>query len=434
MERKRGAKSASLLRESSSDLAKIVGDNDILKDILKRDKNDKLVYQKKDINTQLFIHGFDKHIVVNAINLQDYNYKQIVGIVEDFKDYIEEVGFNGLLEFHANDTTQNSYHFHFHTSHSDDNVKSTLEQWLVFNNYADSDNVDIHGKYKSMNEEIKKHDEHTQSGRDEIKKIKDITKEKNKNLNSAKDIIQSKDKHDSDYEDEEEEIKPPKNKELENERRSEKWHKVRTRRRDIYKPFNRKYGKRQEQDNGSPSSKSIHNLRSLSEVELVSNQVKTSMLLQLNEHIELQSGRRDYQRVRWSDVGNISDGGRVRDGSDGGRVEVEQEKDNEMFFFNYSNDEEEVASANAKEQDEEDEMFNFKYKKTTLIKKQSSLSSIKVTQEEVIELDTTKIQYDIKKLSIELNLDEKIKELKERRNSLAKELTHSYTSTKGKSH
>jgi hypothetical protein len=121
-----------------------------LESLMQRDENGELYHSKKKINETMQKYGIDKHIVKNALHLQNRTLEEIRDIMSDFKDYLSDNGLTGILEWHPNDTTQNSYHFHFYT---DDNSKRThalLDHFILSNGLANKNNIDIQGKYDSF--------------------------------------------------------------------------------------------------------------------------------------------------------------------------------------------------------------------------------------------------------------------------------------------
>lgn len=157
----RGASSKSFLRERD-DFTVAVGDfvegyefetsYDIDTMLHLKDSHGKYIYNKKQIFDITENLGYNKHIVINAKNLLGMNSEKIRSIVDEFKLHIEDFGISGILEFHANDKTQKSFHFHFWTNNDSQYIRDVLRDFVLENQLADEDNVDIQGKYADFKE------------------------------------------------------------------------------------------------------------------------------------------------------------------------------------------------------------------------------------------------------------------------------------------
>jgi len=155
----RGANSKSFLRERD-DFTVVIGSfvdsydfenvYDMQTVMHQKDANGKFVYSKKQIFEITENLGYNKHIVVNAKNLLGMNSYKIQKIINEFKEYLDDLGISGILEFHANDKTQKSFHFHFWTNNDDVYVKNSLIEFVLDNKLADVDNVNIQGDYANF--------------------------------------------------------------------------------------------------------------------------------------------------------------------------------------------------------------------------------------------------------------------------------------------
>ena len=157
----RGKASKSFLREP--EFAEVIPGRYDIEKLFEKDTNGNLVVPKRKIARIMDKLKIDRHIVLNAVNLQNYTVDEIKDIIQDFKNYIDEQGFAGVLEFHANDKTQNSFHFHFWCDNDSLYVRETLKNYLVTKGYAARDNVDI----QKYDEKTRLADEQFESKSDE---------------------------------------------------------------------------------------------------------------------------------------------------------------------------------------------------------------------------------------------------------------------------
>ena len=185
-----GSSSASFLRESENNdtFMEIVAgvfenENNILTPLLQRKANGELEYPKSIINRTMQKCGINKHLIVNALHLQNYNKEDIKDILFGFKEYLEEYGLTGILEVHPNDTTQNSFHIHYYTNDDSSEVMNLLKSYVIQNGYANEDNVDIQGKYKGFKEQEKS------LSKKEYKEIVEEAKQSNKEVTKAEVLL-----------------------------------------------------------------------------------------------------------------------------------------------------------------------------------------------------------------------------------------------------
>lgn len=114
----------------------------------KREDNHRLLFRKNVLLKITHEHGMNRNVVVNAINLQDYPFRKIKEIIKDIQKELKEAKIKGILEFHANDTTQSSYHFHFWTwKHYEDRAREFLALYMQDNKYASYEQVFIEGNF-----------------------------------------------------------------------------------------------------------------------------------------------------------------------------------------------------------------------------------------------------------------------------------------------
>lgn len=120
----------------------------------------KLLLSKKALLSLTMEKGMNYNVVVNAINLQDHSMNQIKKIIERLKKELVLNKVKGILEFHANDTTQASYHFHFWTwKHYEDKARAVMTDFMIENNYATYMNVKIEGQFNKSIEKTSSREE-----------------------------------------------------------------------------------------------------------------------------------------------------------------------------------------------------------------------------------------------------------------------------------
>ena len=158
-----------------------------LEDLLIKNDDNTLVYPKKRINETMQKFGIEKHIVKNALHLQNYNADEIKDILADFANYLTDNGLVGILEFHPNDTTQNSYHFHYYTDDDSKRVHDLMDSYIINNGYANKDNIDIQGKYDSFK------DKKDTLPKAEYEEIKEEAKKLNREVKKADNVIMTED-------------------------------------------------------------------------------------------------------------------------------------------------------------------------------------------------------------------------------------------------
>lgn len=108
-----------------------------------------LLLQKNTLLRLTSDRGMNRNVVVNAINLQDYSLNQIKKVIKNLTEELKKNKVKGILEFHANDTTQSSYHFHFWTwEHYELKARAVISDYILENNYASFNNIKIEGDYK----------------------------------------------------------------------------------------------------------------------------------------------------------------------------------------------------------------------------------------------------------------------------------------------
>lgn len=147
---KRGSDSKSFLREP--ELTFINDDTGELQEVLKRGNDGKLLYSKKSIADSFTQKGFDKHLVFNAIYLQNYSLNQIKNKMQDLSDFLKSKGLRGILEFHANDTTQQSFHFHYWTNDDHWEIKRMIGEYILEHDFASPLHVNIQGQFERISE------------------------------------------------------------------------------------------------------------------------------------------------------------------------------------------------------------------------------------------------------------------------------------------
>jgi hypothetical protein len=161
-----------------------------------RADSNKLLFNKKTLLKITHEKLMNRNVVINAINLQDFPFRKIRQIIKDLTKELKEAKIKGVLEFHANDTTQSSYHFHFWTwKHYEERARGFLSSYMIDNNYASASNVKIEGVFeKRIDEDTSKADkkvlkeENLQSkynATDEDEDF-DAKKEKRKRINDLK--------------------------------------------------------------------------------------------------------------------------------------------------------------------------------------------------------------------------------------------------------
>lgn len=126
----------------------------------KKTDNKKLLFYKKTLLQKTKEYGMNRQVVVNAINLQDYPLSHIKKIIKNLTNALKKEKIKGVLEFHANDTTQSSYHFHFWTWQLyEERARLFLTEYMLEKGYASMKNVQIEGLYKKTIDEDIEDDE-----------------------------------------------------------------------------------------------------------------------------------------------------------------------------------------------------------------------------------------------------------------------------------
>lgn len=163
-----------------------------LEDAFKKTPSNTLLLQKKSLLRLTADKGMNRNVVVNAIHLQDYSLNQIKKIIKKLTEELKKYKVKGVLEFHANDTTQQSYHFHFWTwKHYELKARAVITDFILENNYANFNNVKIEGDYlKQINKETSKEDIAEIKEKNKLSKI-NVEKEDEK---SPLNIISTKEK------------------------------------------------------------------------------------------------------------------------------------------------------------------------------------------------------------------------------------------------
>lgn len=181
----RGTESKSFLRES--EITFINDDTGELQEVLKRGNDGKLLYSKKSIADSLSHKGFDKHLVFNAIYLQNYSLDQIKQKMQALSDFLKAQGLRGILEFHANDTTQQSFHFHYWTNDDHWKVKRTIGEYILEHKFASHLHVNIQGQFERISD-IQDPDEFEEA----MEAFKSVPKAETLAMNSREQVIASK--------------------------------------------------------------------------------------------------------------------------------------------------------------------------------------------------------------------------------------------------
>jgi hypothetical protein len=147
----RGSKSNSFLRESSLTISIVPTQRwDQLKDFLKKDKNGRSVYDRAAIKNFFDVKNIKKHIVLNASNLKYWKLQEVMDFLEnDFKEFMEDLGVAGCIEYHKADETQNSDHLHFWITDDSNYIRSMITSFIVDNDICKRNDVNIQ-KYDAL--------------------------------------------------------------------------------------------------------------------------------------------------------------------------------------------------------------------------------------------------------------------------------------------
>ena len=141
-----GASSQSFLRES--DFIEVFSEDGELEKILTKKSNGNFKAKKSQLIKMLHVRGFDRQLIINATLLQNYKLDEMKNILTEFSEYLKyQYGLEGVLELHPQDTTQNSYHFHFWTNNDNEYAYEGMKEFILGKDLANHQNVDIAGKY-----------------------------------------------------------------------------------------------------------------------------------------------------------------------------------------------------------------------------------------------------------------------------------------------
>lgn len=142
----RADNSKSFLREP--EFIAIADEHEELQEILRKDKNGNLVYSKRSIEERMNTRGFDKQLIFNALYLQNYTAEEIKKIIQELADYMRTTyGIRGFFEVHGNDTTQQSFHIHFHTNDDSPVIFELVKEYLLEKKLSSLVSIDIQGKF-----------------------------------------------------------------------------------------------------------------------------------------------------------------------------------------------------------------------------------------------------------------------------------------------
>jgi len=142
---KMGSRSQSFLREP--EFISVFSQDGELENIMERRSNGKFKSKKAQLIKMMHVRGFDKQLIINATFLQNYKLEELKKIQQDFSEVLNYLGCEGVLELHPQDTTQNSYHFHFWTNDDSEETYNIMRQFVLDRGLANEQNVDIQGKY-----------------------------------------------------------------------------------------------------------------------------------------------------------------------------------------------------------------------------------------------------------------------------------------------
>lgn len=161
-----GASSQSFLREHEyiriSDDFMSSKDKGLLNEMLRKKEDGSLYHPKtKILNTIRKSLRINKHLIINALHLQNKTKEEYDEILDDFKNFLDDYGITGILELHPADGTQKSWHFHFWTNNDSLEVYNLLKHYVIHNGYANSHNVDIEGKFDSFLQKVDPDDKDT---------------------------------------------------------------------------------------------------------------------------------------------------------------------------------------------------------------------------------------------------------------------------------
>lgn len=124
-----------------------------IQEYLKRDRDGELVLSKKTIAELVYQNGFTKQVILNALYLQNYKADEIKQKMRELAKYLEqEHNLRGIVEFHANDSTQQSFHIHFNTNDDSSYVYHVIRDYIIEHKWASALNVDIQDQYVSIYE------------------------------------------------------------------------------------------------------------------------------------------------------------------------------------------------------------------------------------------------------------------------------------------
>ena len=143
---KMGTRSQSFLREP--DFIEIFSKNGELEKILEKKSNGNFKAKKSQLIKMLHVRGYDRQLIINATLIQNYKLDEMKSILKEFSEYLKyQCDLEGVLELHPQDTTQNSYHFHFWTNNDTEYAYEGMKEFILGKDLANHENVDIQGKY-----------------------------------------------------------------------------------------------------------------------------------------------------------------------------------------------------------------------------------------------------------------------------------------------
>ena len=141
----RGAKSNSFLRESSLTVPVVPAHRWIpLENFLRKDKNGRALYHRAIIKNFFDVREINKHIVLNASNLKYWKLNEVMDFLKkEFREFLEDLGVAGCIEYHKADETQNSDHIHFWITDDSKYIRNKLTGFILDNNICKMSDVNI---------------------------------------------------------------------------------------------------------------------------------------------------------------------------------------------------------------------------------------------------------------------------------------------------
>ncbi len=193
-----GKNPLSMFRETKEEFLKVIDDGALsekINKILVRKEDGSVKYPESAMRVKMYQIGIRKKLIWNALHLQNYSITQVDSIMEGLKDFAEQYGVTGFFEFHANDNSQNSNHIHLWTNNDSKDIYNLIRGYIIYNGYANADNIDIEGKFDSFLEKMND----SSLSEDDKQAIKDNAITEYRSYKSAEDILYD-DREDYDYE------------------------------------------------------------------------------------------------------------------------------------------------------------------------------------------------------------------------------------------